>query len=273
MTRILHLSDLHFGRERPDLLRPLIEIVNALGPDLVAISGDLTQRARPGQFRAARVFIEALAAPVLVVPGNHDTPLHNAFERVLTPWRRYRRYISADLEPTWRGDDVTVHGVNTVNPLYWQRGRMRRETTERLCRAIAADPDRLHILVAHHPLEHLPDTRKRRTSGAERALAALESCGAGAVLSGHLHLWRAGPFRAFGGLLLVQAGTGLSTRMRGEPNDFNLLTAAPGRLVVEQYAADDDTTDFRRRSLTIFRKEHGLWSEDLKGRVHAVETR
>jgi 3',5'-cyclic AMP phosphodiesterase CpdA len=272
MTRILHLSDLHFGKERPGLLRPLITTANALAPDLVAISGDLTQRARPGQFRAARTFIAALEAPVLAVPGNHDTPLHDVFERLFTPWRRYRRYIAEDLEPSWEDDEVSVHGVNTVNPLYWQRGHIGRGTTARLCRTISADPERLHILVGHHPLEHLPDTRKRLASGAERALAALESCGAGVVLSGHLHLWRVGPFRAFGGLLLVQAGTGLSTRMRGEPNDFNLLTAAPDHLVVEQFAADDDTQEFSRRGRTTFRRSDGQWTEEREGRVRSVET-
>jgi 3',5'-cyclic AMP phosphodiesterase CpdA len=273
MTRILHLSDLHFGRERPALLRPLIEAVNALAPDLVAISGDFTQRARPGQFRAARTFMGALTAPVLAVPGNHDTPLHNAVERLFTPWRRYRRYIAEDLEPHWEDAEVAVHGVNTVNPLVWQRGRMGQGTTARLCRRISGDTGRLHILVGHHPLEHLPDTRKRLATGAERALALLERCGADVVLSGHLHMWRAGPFRAFGGLLLVQAGTGLSTRMRGEPNDFNLLDAAPGRLAVVQYTADEDRPEFRRQGRTLFRKSDGLWREDLGGRVRAVETR
>lgn len=273
MSRIVHLSDLHFGRERPELLRPLIAAVNALTPDLVAISGDFTQRARPGQYRAARAFVAALDAPVLAVPGNHDVPLHNPIERLFEPWRRYRRYIAENLEPSWDGPQVTVHGVNTVNPLFWQRGRIGRRTTARLCREIADAPGRLHILMGHHPLEHLPDTRKQPVKGAERALSALEACGADVVLSGHLHLWRAGPFRAFGGLLLVQAGTGLSTRVRGEPNDFNLLTATPGRLVVEQHGAEGDALTFVRRGRSVFRKSNGLWVEVVEGHVSAVESR
>jgi 3',5'-cyclic AMP phosphodiesterase CpdA len=261
MTRIIHLSDLHFGRDRPELLRPLIETVNGLAPDLVAISGDITQRARPGQFRAARTFIEALAPPVISVPGNHDTPLHNPIERLFEPWRRYRSYIAEDLEPHWIGDRVTLHGVNTVNPLFWQRGHVRRKALTRLCRDIAAAPGRLHVVMGHHPLEHPPGTRKQLTRGAGRALAALADCGADVVLSGHLHSWRVGPFTAFGSLLLVQAGTGLSTRLRDEPNDFNLLTAGPERIEVERYAAEDVVSGFARVGRSFFRKPHGKWSE------------
>jgi 3',5'-cyclic AMP phosphodiesterase CpdA len=261
MTRILHLSDLHFGRERPELLRPLIATVNRLAPDLVAISGDLTQRARPGQFRAARTFIAALEPPVICVPGNHDTPLHNPVERLFDPWRRYRRYIGADLEPLWVGAGVAVHGVNTVNPLFWQRGHVRRTALTRVCRDIAAAPGRLHVVMGHHPLEHLEGTPKQLTRGAGRALAALAGCGADVVLSGHLHSWQARPFEAFGGLLLIQAGTGLSTRTREEPNDFNLLTAGPGRIEVERHAARDAATGFERIGRSVFHKPRGQWIE------------
>src|SRR5579875_2925577 len=99
MRRIVHLSDLHFGRTRPDLLGPLLESIHAAAPDLVAVSGDLTQRARAGQFAAARRFLAALPRPVLVVPGNHDVPLDAAWARLLWPWRRYRHWIGRDLEP------------------------------------------------------------------------------------------------------------------------------------------------------------------------------
>lgn len=272
MTRIVHISDLHFGRERPELLRPLIETLNQVGPDLVAISGDLTQRARPGQYRAARALIEALAAPVVSVPGNHDTPLHNPIERLFDPWGRYRRYVSEDLEPAWIGTDVALHGVNTVNPLFWQRGQIRRRTLSRLCKAIAAEPGRLQIVMGHHPLEHLPDTPKQLASGAQRALETLSGCGADVILSGHLHTWRAGPFRAFGGLLLVQVGTGLSTRLRDEPNDFNLLTAAPDRLTVERFGADADGSGFHLVGRSVYRKARGQWIEIHENPVSSAKS-
>jgi 3',5'-cyclic AMP phosphodiesterase CpdA len=261
MTRIIHLSDLHFGRERPELLRPLIAAMNDLGPDLVAISGDLTQRARAGQYRAVRAFLAALEPPVICVPGNHDTPLHNPIERLFDPWARYRRYIADDLEPSWVGQRLAVHGVNTVNPLFWQRGHVRRTALTRLCRAMAEAEDRLQIVMVHHPLEHRPGTPKRLARGAERALSALAGCGADVILCGHLHSWRASPFRSFGSLLIVQAGTGLSTRLRDEPNDFNLLSVDAGRLTVERFTAREDGTGFVSAGRSVFRKPRDRWFE------------
>jgi 3',5'-cyclic AMP phosphodiesterase CpdA len=272
MTRIVHLSDLHFGRERPELLRPLIETLNGLAPDVVAISGDLTQRARAGQFRAARTFIAALAAPVVCVPGNHDTPLHDPFARLFDPWGRYKRYIADDLEPAWTGETMALHGVNTVNPLYWQRGYVRRTALTRLCRSIGANPGRLQIVMGHHPLEQPPDSGKRLAKGAGRALSALSGCGADVVLSGHLHTWRAVPFETQGSLLLVQAGTGLSTRVREEPNDFNLLSGGRDGLVVERFAARTDGSGFDRIGRTEFRKPDDTWILTQETPVGAAES-
>ena len=114
MKRLLHLSDLHFGRIHADLVEPLVRTVNGLAPDLVAISGDLTQRARVSQSEQAAAFIAELDAPVVSVPGNHDTPLDNIALRFLAPWRRYRRHISRDLEPVVADDHMALVGVNTV---------------------------------------------------------------------------------------------------------------------------------------------------------------
>ena len=97
MRSIVHLSDIHFGRVDPLVINPLIEAVNGLKPDLVAVSGDLTQRARSQQFKEARAFLDHLPKPQIIVPGNHDVPLHNVFARFLQPLRKYRRYITDDL--------------------------------------------------------------------------------------------------------------------------------------------------------------------------------
>lgn len=243
MKRIVHLSDLHFGRDRPELVTPLLERVNALAPDLVAISGDMTQRARPAQFRAARAFIDRLEPPVLCVPGNHDVPLYNLFVRWVLPWRRYRRWIDAELEPVRRIGDLLVVGLNTVDPYSWQRGRIGRRTLERLrARFTGAERPGRRIVVAHHPVEHRPTDTKKLTRGAARAIAHLSECGADVVLTGHLHSWRADTFATRAGqrdVVQVHAGTGLSTRMRGEENDFNLLELQGDRLTVTRYAAGE----------------------------------
>jgi 3',5'-cyclic AMP phosphodiesterase CpdA len=263
MRRLLHLSDLHFGRDRPELLEPLVTSVNSLTPDIVVISGDFTQRARRSQFAEARAFLQRLKPLTLSVPGNHDTPLDNFAIRLLQPWDRYRRYIDHDLEPTFSDDEMIVAGVNTANPLSWQRGRIRSRAVARVCEVFdGRHGRRMRVLALHHPLEHLPDLQKRLMRGANKALATLGDCGADIVLSGHLHTWRVEPFAAAGGVLLVQAGTGLSTRHKGEPNDFNLLTIDGKRLTVDRHAAKADASGFELLTSQVFRKEHASWTTD-----------
>src|ERR1700704_6778790 len=99
MRTLVHLSDLHFGRVDKQLIDPLISAVTEVKPDLVAVSGDLTQRARSHQFREARAFLDALPKPQIVVPGNHDIPFYNFLARFAQPLDNYRHYISSDLEP------------------------------------------------------------------------------------------------------------------------------------------------------------------------------
>src|SRR5688500_6179935 len=88
MRTLVHLSDLHFGRIDPSVIDPLRRAVLGVQPDLIAISGDFTQRAKPVEFRAARAFLDSLQPPKLLVPGNHDVPLWNAAARFLTPLAR-----------------------------------------------------------------------------------------------------------------------------------------------------------------------------------------
>lgn len=263
MKRIAHLSDLHFGRDRPDLIGPLIARVNSLKPDLVAISGDLTQRARRRQFRAARDFIDALDPPVLVVPGNHDVPLRNPLARMVRPWRNYRRWIGSDLEPAHADDEMIVVGVNTVDPFSWQRGWFGRAAIRRVCEAFAAaDEARARVVVAHHPMEHMPGQPKQLMRGAARALLRLSECGADVVLTGHLHTWRAEPFAVAAGRaapLQVHAGTGLSTRLREEENDFNLVSLTARRISVERYAVGTGASAFRKVATRRFVRSGRGW--------------
>ncbi len=259
MSRIVHLSDLHFGRDRPELEAPLVEIVNRLAPDLVAISGDFTQRARRGQFERARAFLEKIEPPVLAVPGNHDTPLDNVLVRFLRPFRRYKRAVDRTLEPTHETADMVVAGINTVNRFSWQRGRLSPRTVTRIRHAFAEAGGRLRVVVLHHPLEHGPEVEKRLMRGAHDALAAMQEGGADVVLSGHLHNTVTMPFSIAPGCLFVQAGTGLSNRLRGETNTFNLLTATRDRIAVETYGAGPSATFERTATAAFGRTAESAW--------------
>jgi len=271
MTRLIHLSDLHFGRDRPELLDPLIEAVNAARPDLVAISGDLTQRARESQFSAARAFINRLDSPVLCVPGNHDVPVHLPLRRFLSPFHNYKRRISRDLAPVVQIPGMTVIGLNTVDLFRWQRGRIRSRQVRRACAIAGRAPEGdLIILVAHHPFEHAPGTEKRLMRGADKALKKLSGCGVDAILSGHLHIWRTEPFmtRPVGaGILQIHAGTGLSTRQRGEPNDFACIDRDGEVLRVARWIAGPGNR-FSESTIRHFgRTEQGWRTVDGQGPV------
>ena len=126
MTRILHLSDVHFGTVDERLVEPVVALAHQLRPDATVVSGDLTQRARADQFAAARAFLDRLPGHVLAVPGNHDMPLHNLALRLTAPFARYRRAMGEELEPTLALPGAVLHGVNTADPLVWKAGRLRR---------------------------------------------------------------------------------------------------------------------------------------------------
>ncbi|MDF1728687.1 MAG: metallophosphoesterase [Sulfitobacter sp.] len=270
MSRLLHLSDLHFGKDREDLLEPLLACVNDLRADLVAISGDFTQRARETQFEAARRFISRIEAPVLAVPGNHDIPIHRPFTRFFFPLRRYRKFINNEVEPTFVADDMTVVGINTVNRFAWQSGRMGTSSLARACRELGSAGDRrLRVIVAHHPLEQPGDSDKKMIPRAREALTQLLDCGADLILSGHLHVWHAGAFahRTETGNIGFQlhAGTSLSSRVRGEANNFNCIEVAPGGATIARYGFDEELGTFVPQEEIHFDKA----AEEARGKYPA----
>src|SRR5437868_11294779 len=118
MRVIAHLSDLHFGRIDRAVLDVLEGEVTARRPDLVVVSGDLTQRARTSEFRNARKFLDELTFPQIVVPGNHDVvPMYYPLERWRAPLQKFRRYITDDLVPFYADGEIAVLGINTARSL------------------------------------------------------------------------------------------------------------------------------------------------------------
>jgi 3',5'-cyclic AMP phosphodiesterase CpdA len=241
MTRIVHLSDLHFGTQTAALCAALTRAVTDIAPDLVVVSGDLTQRARPGQFAAAHAFLQGLGRPYLVVPGNHDIPLYNLFLRLFRPWHRFRRWFGLDLSPVWQNAQVIVAGFNSSDPMRHQKGVFHAA-------ALAALEPRLQgtqafrIVVTHHPPAHAAGADKALPRFGAEAVRRLAQAKTDVILSGHLHKWYASPLpvvKGVRGMLQVQAGTALSSRLRGEPNDFNLITLTGDTIGVTRYAADD----------------------------------
>lgn len=266
MRRILHLSDLHFGRIDPATLEPLRKSAERLQPHLVVVSGDLTQRARASQFRQARDYLATLPKPQLVVPGNHDVPLYDVASRFLRPLANYRHYITEDLEPWFKDDEMAVVGINTARSLTFKGGRVNEEQVarvrERLC-ALAAGVT--GIVVTHHPFD-LPEGRPSSdlVGRARMAMEAFVACGADLIVSGHLHVSHTThtairykiPGRS---ALLVQAGTATSTRERGEPNSFNALTVEPDSVAIERHLWRPEEKVFTPEAVELFRRAEEGW--------------
>jgi 3',5'-cyclic AMP phosphodiesterase CpdA len=266
MRTLIHLSDLHFGRINDGLIQPLIETVAQVQPDLIAVSGDLTQRARVEQFQAAQAFLRALPFPQIVVPGNHDVPLHNIYARFLQGLRRYRRYITEDLEPFYDDPEIAVLGLNTARSFALHGGRVNPAQVARIqARLRPLGDDVLKILVTHHPFS-LPERYSHRAlvGRARMALERLSSYGIDLFLAGHLHISHARPatlrFKASGrSVLFIQAGTATSTRGRGEANAFNVIYSEPPHIAVERYTWESDRQLFIASAIDRFRHTPTGW--------------
>ncbi len=267
MRVVAHLSDLHFGTVDPRLLEPLRRRLLEIAPHLLAVSGDVTQRARPGQFREARRFLDTLPSPQIVVPGNHDVPLYNVFQRFLAPLDKFRRYVCADLDPSHIDEELAVVGVNTARSLAFKGGRINEEQLERVRSKLSPLPEETtKIVVTHHPFDMPPhwDDRHQVAGRAAMALKALAKCGASVYISGHMHKVHAGessfPFD-IGGFraLMVGAGTATSTRRRGEANSFNALRISPRHLVVDSFEWDEKAGAFDPVRSSSFRRTPRGW--------------
>ena len=259
MLNLLHISDLHFGE-------PFVERVGAvlapkiaeMAPDVLVISGDITQRAKPREFKAARDYFERLPPiPRVIVPGNHDIPLYRAHERLLQPYKLYRKYISDELDSVLRLENAVIVALDSTNPYRAvSNGRIRREQLEFCAKEFAsAPPDSARIVVAHHHFAPAPDYDGGEVMPkGKRALDMFTQLRVDLIMAGHLH--RAyvgnsldvysGEDRGHG-IIIAQCGTTTSRRGRArerEKNSFNWVEILKGSIRILHYMYFDDLDDF-----------------------------
>jgi 3',5'-cyclic AMP phosphodiesterase CpdA len=258
MTVILQISDPHFGTEREPVVQALRACAAELEPELLIVSGDITQRAHRQQFARAADFVRTLAIPnVLSIPGNHDVPLYNLAARALSPYAAYERYFGTELEPRFASADCLVL---TVNATRWYRhvdGEVSSAQRERVAGELQrATPEQLRIVVLHQPLAVPRSSEQQNIAhGAAPAIAAWAEAGADLLLSGHIHLPFVLPLHEDLSLRrplwAVGAGTAVSSRVRHDaPNSVNVVRtsseAGARSCIVEQWMFDASAASFRR---------------------------
>jgi 3',5'-cyclic AMP phosphodiesterase CpdA len=187
-TRILHVSDLHFGaRDDPILERGLAALIESVDPELVIASGDLTNRGRREEHERAAGFLNRLGPPVLAIPGNHDIP-YTFPARFTSTWAEFER-VWQTTEPEYIGAGAHVVGLNSVRPWRHQSGGVSDAQLERATSKLheAAD-EKLRVVVLHHQMVGAPwRTRKKPVARRTHVLATLVDSGAELIVGGHIH--------------------------------------------------------------------------------------
>jgi len=271
MFTILHISDLHFGPPYvPRVGEALLHIAPELKPDLIVVSGDLTQRARPEQFAAAREFLDSLLdAPRVVVPGNHDVPLYRVKERLFSPHALYRQYICDELDQVVQTEEAVIVALDSTSPRQTiSNGRLHRNQLDFCTDVFAqAPPEKVRIVVAHHHFAPAPDYLHDQTMPkAKRAIQRFVELKVELILGGHLHRAYIGNSLDFypgnhrdRGIVIVQCGTTTSRRGRGrerEKNSFNLIHVDGQSIGITHYMYFDEEHRFAPLSRHHFPRPH-----------------
>lgn len=261
MSVLIQISDTHFGTEQPQVMAALTSLVKQQKPNLVVLSGDITQRAKPAQFQAARRFMDSLQVHFLAIPGNHDIPLLNIWSRLRNPYARHIAAFGSELEPVYSSPDMMVICVNTTRAWRHKHGELSASQIARVADVLSrASAEQLRIVVVHQPIAVTRATDAIHVlRGHTEALTVWSAAGADLVMGGHIHLPYVLPLNEFTRpMWAVQAGTAISSRVRsGVPNSVNILRwgsdAAVGGCKIEQWNfSTKDSTFEIAKSYEVF---------------------
>lgn len=254
MSTIFHLSDLHFGPKfNAHLSELILQDIENSKPDLTILSGDFTMRARAQEYEQAAAYLLRLRKPILTIPGNHDQPLHlkGIAERLSSPWKQYEKYIHPTVDATFESPNIFVVGVNSNHRVLpggiWSNAR-RAYIEQAFTRAPQAD---CKIFVTHHHLEWSGKLRPFGTWFPTAQLNWLSRLGVELILNGHTHV----PLttRTTQGIVIAQAGTSMSTRVRhGHGNAYNRILIQPETLTVQIMAYNASADRFQQQSERTF---------------------
>ncbi|WP_411820870.1 metallophosphoesterase [Hyphococcus formosus] len=265
---IAHISDLHFGAASDYAVNALIDDLETSKPDIVVITGDLTQAGRRKEFEAAREFLGALSAKKLIVPGNHDLPVINLWSRFITPYNRFERFLSGMINPVYTDEMLTIAGLNTARraalDVNWSYGRISRTQIINAADYLDRAPSQnIKVIAAHHPFTKGPGRAGSRIVGRGReAMTAFADKGLDIALTGHVHHSSAKLYEIENRkLVMIQAGTATSVRTRQEPPAYNdIFASASGLTVQTRFLQGNKFTGGAENR--FIRDKSGDWNEE-----------
>mgnify|MGYP001036914029 FL=1 len=261
---LMHVSDLHAGPPfNPALARQLAQEAHELRPDLLVVSGDLVQRADfPHQWAVITAYLRTLPDPKLIVPGNHDVPLFNAFNRVFRPLSVYRRHISENVNPVFERPGLVVVGGNTAHGLTVDGGYMSRSQMATMERIFQRYPDSTcKVAVLHHHVVNPPGSSgRRKIRNAEAVVDMLDRCGVELLLCGHIHVSYIGTTLDVRpdlrqGTIICQSGTSTSRRGKGRErgkNSYNVIEIRDTTIRISQHLFLEDARRFVPAAEQVF---------------------
>ena len=260
MTVVVQISDPHFGTEQPSVVDALIALCAELNPDVLVLSGDITQRARAREFAAASAFVRRLQIPaVLAIAGNHDIPLFDLVSRLFRPYAGFHKAFGAEREPSFENADCVILSVKTTRRYRHVDGEISSEQRERIAQRLSrADAQKVRVVVLHQPIA-VPRSSEQKNvvHGHESAIESWAKAGADIILAGHIHLPFVLPLheespKLSRHLWAINAGTAVSNRVRYDAgNSVNVLrfAASPAATFgVEHWGYDISTGTFRCRA-------------------------
>lgn len=267
MTRIAHLSDTHFGTEVPHVAQALLDCLTGIRPDLIVVSGDVTQRARRNEFAAAAGYFRRLPGPVLVLPGNHDIPLFDLASRLFRPYANFQASFGSRTG-VWVGRQAVVLGLDTTVPSRHTRGRLDIPALSRQASQLPQDlAGHVRIAAVHQPVYAAwQQDSDEVLLNAREAVHAFARERFDVILSGHVHVPLVTTTRGlFPDLrrhfVLAGAGTAVSYRTRpGAPNSFNLISCGE-RLEVQSFEFGGDAGAFVPGRQCSFQRKLDGWEE------------
>jgi len=266
--RLLHYSDPHFGAFDPRISRAAVETAAEMEPDLTVVSGDFSMRGRRFEFALARSWLEELPKPLVTIPGNHDVPgLNHILDRFFSPFGRYREYISRIEEPTLQlGDTGALATANSCTPfglhLDWSRGFLSPFQIHALSTFFAALPEgRLRVFGMHHPVVGSGEKERALVSPLAMVRNFFETSGIDLLLAGHFHQSKIclfpEPVDSARRIVVSQAPSICSTRLKGEPNGFHLINLSPDEIEIELWRWHGDR--FKAETSKAFRRIENGW--------------